>query len=356
MSDLTDRLRNQLVRALADYNVTLLGDGKLSIGPNEPSAIVSGLTHVRYDTGGVEYRGRRRKLTLGEGDESISLLVRTRPLPDEPEDGWLMLASARDRHGRDVPICAVEWATGTIRVLMDLSRATMVGTLCEDHASHILARTIFREPLSCLLRKAPPPRVGEEIPRQVRRLLERRPIEQRVSLHRELSMLRSFAPPGRLPGVLARRLEALKRLVSEKTQPAVTDDRVDLEVSRLTKLVASRAVAALRLGPSRIEGLLNPAPLDAEWRLRSLMFRLQLGNSPMHPILHTWIPSQPGPGGTRANGHCLGEAEPVLHELDSDGDLFSVVDTVINFRETNHLQARPILDPLLCVPQQANLY
>ncbi len=72
------------------------------------------------------------------------------------------------------------------------------------------------------------------------------------------------------------------------------------------------------------------------------MFRLQLGFSPLHPILQTWNPLQPAP--SRSHGHCLGEALPVLHGLEADGDLYGLVDTVLNFRETNHIRATPLVD------------
>ena len=342
MPSLAKPMNEILTRVLAERNLTLIDDRDPAIAPDDPASIVSGLPFVRIDAGRDAYVGRRRRLTLKTADGSATLLARTRPLPQEPEDGWLLVESARDRFDREVPVCAVDLNARKVVVLLELSTASVVGVPAGRDPLQALAETFVGIPLSVMLRHAPRPFVGPDVPNHVRALLDQRPVEERDALQGELSMLRNFAPAGALPRALGRRLEALRRALGEKRKP-VSDARVTIETGRITKLVSSRALAAIRLGRDRIEGLINPAPYDEECRLRPVMFRLQLGYTNLHPILQTWSPLRPVP--ERTYGHCLGEAQPVLNEMDGDGDLFSLVDTVINFRETNLIRAMPLSEP-----------
>jgi hypothetical protein len=351
MPNLAKPMNEVLTRVLAERNLTLIDDRDPAIAPGDPASIVSGLPFIRVDTGRDAYAGRRRRLTLSSGDGSATVLARTRPLPQEPEGGWLLVESARDRFDRKVPVCAVDPSAHKVLVLLELSTASVLHAPAGLDPWQTLAETFVGRPLSLMLRHAPRPSVGPDVPRHVRALLDQRPVEERDALQGELSMLRNFAPAGALPRALARRLEALKRALGERRKH-VSDARVTIETARMTKLVSSRALAAIRLGRERIEGLINPAPLDAECRLRPVMFRLQLGYTPLHPILQTWNPLRPVPG--RGHGHCLGEAQPVFHEMDGDGDLFSLVDTVINFRETNLIRAMPTTEPTSRVDRLAD--
>ena len=300
MPNLAKPMNEILTRVLAERNLTLIDDREPAIAPGDPASIVSGLPFVRVDTGRDAYVGRRRRLTFKTSDGSSTVLGRTRPLPQEPEGGWLLVESARDRFDRQVSVCAVDLEAHKVVVLLELSTASVLYSPAGRDPLHGLAETLVGRPLSVMLRHAPQPSVGPEVPRHVRALLDHGPVEAHEAIQGELSMLRNFAPAGSLPRALGRRLEALRRALGERRKP-VSDARVTMETARMTKLVSSRALAAIRLGGDRIEGLINPAPLDEECRLRPVMFRLQLGTTPLHPILQTWSPLRPAPG--RGQGH-----------------------------------------------------
>ena len=342
MPSLAKPMNEILARILADQNLTLIDDRDPAIASGDPASIVSGLPFVRIDGGRDAYTGRRRRLTLETADGCATVLARIRPLPQEPEGGWLLVESARDRFDRVVPVCAVDLSARKVVVLLELSTASVLGSPAGRDPLQTVAETFVGRPLSVMLRHAPRTFVGADVPNHVRALLDQRPAEERDALQGELSMLRNFAPAGLLPRALGRRLAALRRALGDRPKP-VSDTRISIETGRMTKLVSSRAVAAIRLGRDRIEGLINPAPYDEECRLRPVMFRLQLGYTDLHPILETWSPVRSVPGHRRR--HCLGVAQPMLNELDGDGDLFSLVDTVINFRETNLIRAMPFTEP-----------
>jgi hypothetical protein len=342
MTDLTALLNETLGQELIEHHVTLLNGEPCPISIDDPASIVSGLSSVRFDAGREKFQGRRRRLTIKRGSHRTTLLARSRPLPDEPQCGWVLVQWARDRRGRPVPVCAVERDTGKIHVLLELETATVPDAAEEPEAVSLLGETFIGDPLSILLSHAPKPRVGADVRRHFRTLLEHRPRGERGALQNELTVLRRFARRSPLPSALARRLDALAHMLGQR-RTRVDEERVEREVGRLVKLVASRALGAIRVGPDRIEGLINPGALGNDWRLRPAMFRLQLGYSPLHPILQTWSPLRPAP--RRGHGHCLGEALPVLHDLEVEGDVFSLVDTVINFRETNHIRAIPAIEP-----------
>jgi hypothetical protein len=341
MIDLTQSLNKTLGQVLIEQHVTLLDGRPCPIAASEPAAISSGLSCIHVDGGREAFQMRRKRVTLKRGSDHVTLLVRCRPLPEEPENGWLLVEWGRDRLERPVPVCAVEQVTGTIHVLMELGTATVLDTSPGLDPENLLGETFIGEPLSVLLRHAEEPHVGADVRRHVRTLLEKRPRDDRDALESELTLLRRFAPRSALPQALVQRLDALARTLSVPKQK-VSDEQVEHEVARLVKLVASRALAAIRVGPDRVEGLINPGALGDEWRLRAAMFRLQLGYTPLHPILQTWSPLRPAP--RRGHGHCLGAAQPVLHDMDIEGDIYTLIDTVINFRETNHIQAIPVVE------------
>jgi hypothetical protein len=339
---LTGSLNEALYGVLNERCVTLLGDRPFPIPLDDPASVVSGLPCVAVDSARGTYGGRRRRLRLRRGAARATLLARVRPLPPEPERGWLVVARASAPRGRRVPVCAVDGERGRIHLLLDLETAEIVDGSPGLDPAGLLAEAFVGEPIAFLLRQAPPARVGRDVRRHVRALLERQPGRDRDELERELKLLRRLAPRGSLPRALALRVEKLTRSLRSRPD-AVTEQRVERELSRLVKLVASRALAAIRLGPARIEGLINPGALGAEWRLRAVMFRLLLGETAYHPILQTWDPLRAAP--RRGYGHCLGEAHGVLHDRCADGDLFGLIDTVLNFRETNLLRAAPVAEP-----------
>ncbi len=339
LDNLTQFLTAALSRAALERHVTVLDGEGCPIAPSDPAAIVSGLPYVRV-RGGRAVPGRRRRLTVGHGQRQSTLAARCGPLSDEPTAGWLAVQHGRDRLGRRVPLCAVDGTTATIHWLVDLETAEVLAAPANTDPAQPLAETLIEQPLAALLQQAPAPHVGAEVHRQVRALIEQRPVEQRHALESEKSLLQNLIAARGLPGTLVRRCEMLTRLL-ERPSRSVEESRVELEVARLVKLVASRALAALRFGRDRIEGLINPGGPGGDLWLCALMFRLQLGCGPMHPILQTWSPTQAAPG--RGQAHCLGEAHPVLTSYDEDGDLYGLVDTVINYRETNHIRRTTIV-------------
>jgi hypothetical protein len=338
----TRNLNEALGQVLTRQQVTLLNGGAAPIPILDPSAMSSGLPYIRLDNGREGFKHRRKRVAVERAGRQATLMVRCRPLPPEPDDGWLTVAWGRDRLGRRLPLCAVERNEGRIHVLLDLAGAEVLDASGGEDATELLAEVFIGEPLTLLLERAGEPTVGCDVPRQVRALLERAPREYRKDIQRELSLLERFGCRDLLPSALCRRIDKLKgALVGPRRE--VPEERVEWEVERLDRFFASRALASLRFAPDRIEGLINPGTLGEEWRMQPVVFGLRLGFSPLQPTLQMWSPTAPAPRG--GFGHCLGEAEPVLSTYEERGDLYGIVDTVINFRETNRVRSVPVEPP-----------
>lgn len=110
------------------------------------------------------------------------------------------------------------------------------------------------------------------------------------------------------------------------------------ELARLARLVDSRAVAAVRIESRGLVGLTNPRTLREGLLLPAVGFRLAPCAPSWGMTFEVWDPVALG---SEPEARCLGGAVPVLAWNLSMQDPFGLVDTVLNFLETNDF-ARPV--------------
>ena len=128
----TRNLNEALGQVLTRQHVTLLNGGAAPIPILDPSAMSSGLPYIRLDNGREGFKHRRKRVAVERAGRQATLMVRCRPLPPEPDEGWLTVAWGRDRLGRRLPLCAVERNEGRIHVLLDLAGAEVLGFLASQ--------------------------------------------------------------------------------------------------------------------------------------------------------------------------------------------------------------------------------
>jgi hypothetical protein len=158
----------------------------------------------------------------------------------------------------------------------------------------------------------------------------------------DVRMLERFLGSDHVPPMLTQHLEDLKQAIQqqrERTARPVNRKAVEREITRLCRLISSRACAALRFGEGAITGLLNPRLLGDRLRLKPLMFRLQVGAMRRRAVLYIWDPLKDE---DRSRALCLGEADSVLRVMETEGNLYGLVDVVLNYIETNLVGAIPL--------------
>jgi hypothetical protein len=340
MSDLLESWDKHRDRLLAARRLTLRHGGT---GPDlapGPAAMVSPVPDVDIDAGRNRFAGRRTRIRLECGNEHVMLLARHRPLPEAPSRQWMLVQWGSTGAGhRRIPVSCVEGRTRTVHLLVDLSTASVPDGDGPD-AAGLLVEALLAEPIQALLADAGEPSVGSKVAGHVRALLADRALPDRDALKKEILQLEAFRSDRGLLPTLSRRLRTLRDAVRAPVSREIADHDVALEISRLKQLVASRACAGLCFGRGEISGLLNPRTLGP-WQFRPRMFRLRLSPTGLRQGLDFWDPHKPARTGTRCA--CLGAADPVLRKLYGDGDLYAMVDTVLNFVETNRLGlVRPV--------------
>ena len=329
---------------MTEHRVALLKDQEGLIQAEDPAAIVAGLPYIRVDEGNGAFAGRRKRLRLKRDSAHVTLRARNRPLPPDPGNGSVLVQWAVDYANRRIPVCCADPRTRTIHLLVELGRAEIVDAATGIDPVAMLVDSFFAETVAAWLKDAEEPRVGREVGRHLRSLLVAQPQERRALLNGELSFLERLASSEVLPQALADRIELLRCSLqsSARTKAAAKAGRqvVDREISRLERLVASRACGALRFSEGEILGLLNPRRLGQGWSVKPLIFRLQLLRPRYRPVLSIWNPG--GSEAGRGNARCLGEGDLVIRELMGCGDVYGLVDVVLNFVETNQVGAVPL--------------
>jgi hypothetical protein len=94
-----------------------------------------------------------------------------------------------------------------------------------------------------------------------------------------------------------------------------------------------------------VRGLLNPREVDDTWGHGGLMFALRPAPEPDGPELRMWPAGEAERGGGRQM--CLGRGSLVLRGLEACCDVYGLVDSVLNFVETNHVGAMPLGEPTM---------
>jgi hypothetical protein len=328
-------LREGFARVAAERRVALVEDARGLVQTGDPAAIVSPLPYLVVERGRKGF-GRLRKLALEQG---FVLRARVRPEPPEPAGGFEVRVAWRDARGRAVPVACADRRGHSLRLLVELESMEVLeheGSVLDP--AGLIVRRILEEPLAALLAGDGEPSVGTEVESQLRGLLQEQESARAQALERELSLLERIASAGSLPGFMGGRLEWLRGVQREpRPAPPRTEAPVPREVSRLRRLVATRVCGALRFGRGEISGLINPRRLARGRSVRALAFRLELDRARCLAVLRLWSPAEPEGG--RGRPQCLGEGDLILRQLADEGDLFGVVDVVLNYVETNAVGA-----------------
>jgi pentatricopeptide repeat protein len=221
---------------------------------------------------------------------------------------------------------------GVVRLLVNLEDAV-------QHGNPTWIRNLFREvlerPLQTMLEAKRAVQVGPGVAEAVGGLLRTWPSFSLTGLRREVFLLERLGAEG-MPQPMMNRLQLLrKRLEREgKRKPReVLPERVETEIGRLVRLVESRACAWIGFEPGTITGVSNPYAFGADVNQRSIAFRLDMSGSSRLPDLVVWNPMLE----IFRRQSCLGEAIKVFHGMEKRGDLYGMVDTLLDYFETNRV-------------------
>jgi hypothetical protein len=285
---------------------------------------------VRLEPGAGLFRGRRRRIRFDGAASGVAVCARLRPAPSV--GARIQVEVARDSNGDPVPVACVDPDTATVHLLLELSRATMEDGFGPDPIGAV-AEALFAKPLASIASAdTGDVVVGKDVEARVRSLANRGG-GLRMRIEREVAFLRRARDAGEDHLAVTARLERLERYLAEAPEaPHLTD--AEGEVSRLKRLVESRAVGFLCFHDDEIVGLLNPVRLDeCRWRA-PLAFGLRLRDGRRETVLRFWSPDPPA---DEYRVPCLGRASDMLPQLGDERDVFGVVDAVVNFAETNHI-------------------
>ncbi|MHC4140624.1 MAG: hypothetical protein ACYSUF_01665 [Planctomycetota bacterium] len=338
MSDLLESWNEHRDRLMSARRLMLRHGGDGLNVTRDPAAIVSPVPDVDIDAGQDRFAGRRTRIRLERGDEHVTLLARHRPLPEAPGRPWMLVQwGTKGARHRRIPVSCVDGRTRTVHLLVDLSTASVPDGNGPD-AAGLLVEALLDEPVQALLADEGEPSVGSKVARQIRALLADRALHDRDILKKEILRLEGFRSVSGLLPTLSRRLETMRDALRAPRSRKIPEQDVLLEILRLKQLVASRTCAGLCFDRGEISGLLNPRSLG-RCQLRPIMFRLRLHRADLRQGLNFWDPQKPA----RAGRHsvCLGAADFVLRKLYHAGDLYGMVDTVLNFVETNRIGQMP---------------
>ena len=328
---------------------------RLALIPSRPcpveladrGTIASSVPCVRVD---VEPSASRKMTLRFEGNGGGAWLKA--PLAAPPRklrDAARRVATARDAQGRTHVVAWLEWDAPRIHVLVDVAAMECVDEAVGETASEtggdtavdsavdpaaVVAAVLFAPLLDEALEHVGPPRIGAEVPARLSTLLRAGASGRREAARRDLAMLQRFVDGNPLPERIVHHLRDLQAVADDESIDAVPDPaHVAREVERLTRLVEDRAVSALCVTDDSIVGLVSPRPLAARTWVRPLLFRLSPAQT-WGASLRLWDAARTDKPGFAP---CLGEAGSVLSRNAREHDAYGLVDTVLNYVETNRI-------------------
>lgn len=327
---LEPRVETSTRRHSARHHVAVLPAGKRPNLPDEAEAsIVSSVPFVEVVR--EKATGRARPLRFRGTESSGWVMARVARPPRRELRRARAVADAEDEHGRWHPVAWAEPDAPRLHLLVDLAslRPVIEG---EGDPSPAVADGVYGTLLRSLVAGEAPPKVGTDVAGRLGAMLQRTSSGRRDAARRDLEMLRRFVGTDPLPDRIRRHLEELEAIAADERVDEPPDAaHLVREVRRLTQLVADRAVPMLHFAPDAIHGLVSPRTADAHTWTRPLTFRLQPSGA-FGVGLRLWDAARPSAQGFAP---CLGEAMPVLTRQTREHDVYGLVDTVLNFLETN---------------------
>lgn len=348
---LKERIDHEVRELSLRHRVALIEDVGFPIVVRDAQSIVSTMPYVTLVYGAEEFRGRRRRrLFTSRNGKSLGVLARLRPSPVPPvaaKNTEFVVGSVQDARGRRHVVSAFDPRKRTLHLLLDLKTAhclTVPDSSAEEPAlAEALADALVGPALRHASRPGEPPSVGGAVDAHLQQLLERQAAHRLPRFDREIRMLRRAGLERTLPRALARRLRLLEKARRGDHRRKVDPEQVRGERERLIRLVESRACAAIRVHELEIRGLINPRAIDADRGHHALLFALRSAPAPVGPQLRIWKAGRPELGGARSM--CLGLAADVIHSMEESTDAYGLVDTVLNFVETNLVGLVPRGEP-----------
>lgn len=327
---LEPRVESATRRHSARHHVAVLPAGKRPNLPDEPEAsILSPVPFVEVVP--EKAAGRARPLRFRGAESSGWVMARLARPPRRELRAARAVADAEDERGRLHPVAWAECDVPRLHLLVDLAslRPVVEG---EGDPAPAVADGVYGTLLRSLLADAAWPRVGPEVGARISTMMQQTCSGRRDAARRDLEMLRRFVGTDPMPDRIRRHLEELEAIAAdERVDQPPEPAHVAGEVRRLTQLVADRAVPMLHFAPDAIHGLVSPRTADARTWTRPLTFRLQLAGA-FGAGLRLWDAARPSAQGFAP---CLGEAMSVLARQAREHDVYGLVDTVLNFLETN---------------------
>ncbi len=331
-TNLSQRIEIAARRHQARRCTALLDAGRPApVDRADPGAIAARVPWVTVDV--AKASGRPVALRyVGDGASGWAAAPLA-PAPRDVRHRAGHVATAHDLKDRPRIVAWVERDEPRIHLLVDPAVLERVNDSDAD-AANAVADVLYGRTLDAALEADGPPHVGVEAGPRLAALLRATACGRRGAARDEIEMIRRFVGREPLPDRIARHLEELEAIVADETLDRGPDDaQVEREMRRLTTLVADRAVPALCVGGDHLAGVVSPRAREEGAWLRPLTFRLTPSGT-WGASLRVWDTLRPGKQGFAP---CLGEALPVFSRLAREHDAFGLVDTVLNFVETNQL-------------------
>jgi hypothetical protein len=333
LPSLESSIQREILRLELGKRVVFIDDPSTVLVNQGTDSITSPVPYVLLERGGDKHEGRRERLDFeGEGG-NFALLARRRTPPAHAGKKRNWIGYVTGESGRELPVTVADPKSHTIHVLVDLERSEVIEGDVSRAAAAVVAVLVGR-PLELILAKGGRPSVGRRVPHRLRALLQRQGRHSRRMLEREVAVLRRLGAGATSPRyVIGRRLALVEAALEGKRTREVELAVCERESQRLGQLLESRACASLQVDADRIRGLLNPRLIDESWGVQAFNFSLWPAPELGRPELALWAVGRLQPPAAHL---CIGpEATEVLRSLEDTCNVFGLIDTVLNFVETN---------------------
>ena len=333
-------LEEQLNRLMARHRIHIregIGESGVTV-PH--GSILASVPELWIDFGSDRFAGRKRSIVLEDNGTTLAFRARLRAPTEETGRGQI---HATDRRGLRIPIAALDAKRLTLHLLVEITDVTFTRAPEDEDPLTLVVRKLIEKPLRCLLAEESEPRHGSDVRARVAGLLSHPVRKRKNAVQQELKYLRSVQRAGVGPTeLLGRHIRALeecvKEIASTQAPTEIPEERIDREMELLSRLVWHRACRELRFASEEIAGVVNPSPGTGSAGLAAVEFRLHLDAPYQRPALR--VSSWPSQSRRHGIPQCLGVGDTMLPELLLSGNLFSIVEMVINYVETNRLGTR----------------